>query len=110
MRKERNATIHRATNWPTNGLIMEIEKMWKLQMMLQFVFRSRSVRNIKYINTHNGPQAGAKRTREMSLLYGGESILVQTLETKLQMKFDEYADQNQPNLWPSIPLNLSYGS
>ena len=62
------------------------------------------------MNTHNGPQAGAKRTREMSLLYGGESILVQTLETKLQMKFDEYADQNQPNLWPSIPLNLSYGS
>jgi len=54
-------------------------------------------------------QAGLKRTREMSDLYGGESILVQTMETNLQMKFDEFSDAHQPPMWPSIPLNLGYG-
>lgn len=54
-------------------------------------------------------QAGLKRTREMSDLYGGESILIQTCETNLQMKFDEFSDTHQPPLWPSIPLNLGYG-
>lgn len=54
-------------------------------------------------------QAGLKRTKEMSSLYGGESILIQTLETNLQMKFDEFSDAHRPPLWPSIPLNLSYG-
>jgi len=54
-------------------------------------------------------QAGLKRTREMSDLYGGESILIQTLETNLQMKFDQFSDTHQPPIWPSIPLNLRYG-
>ncbi len=73
----------------------------------RFVYRG-AMRTI-YLLSLIFSKAGLKRTKEMSSLYGGESILIQTLETNLQMKFDEFSDAHRPPLWPSIPLNLSYG-
>lgn len=49
---------------------------------------------------------GARRNQEMKTLYGRHAPMIQGLETAIQMEFDHILDREQPELWPSIALNL----
>ncbi|XP_071846455.1 gem-associated protein 8-like isoform X2 [Apostichopus japonicus] len=49
---------------------------------------------------------GAKRNEEMKILYGKCTPMIQGLETAIQMEYDHVLDRKQPQLWPSIALNL----
>ena len=44
--------------------------------------------------------------REMLSLYGGESLAVHCVETRLQLQFNEWSDQHRPVTWPALPLNI----
>ena len=44
--------------------------------------------------------------REMCSLYGGESLAVHCVETRLQLEFNEWSDLHPPVTWPALPLNI----
>ena len=44
--------------------------------------------------------------REMSSLYGGESLAVHCVETRLQLEFNDWSDLHRPVTWPALPLNI----
>ena len=44
--------------------------------------------------------------REMSSLYGAESLAVHCVETRLQLEFNDWSDLHRPVTWPALPLNI----
>jgi len=44
--------------------------------------------------------------REMEKLYGSKAMKVHSAETKAQLRFDDWRDQNSGVLWPALPLKI----
>merc|ERR1719481_1352039 len=44
--------------------------------------------------------------KEMSILYGSKALRVHSVETQVQLKFDQWTDQNKPIMWPAMPLKI----
>jgi len=44
--------------------------------------------------------------REMEKLYGSKAMKVHSAETKAQLRFDNWRDQNSGVLWPALPLKI----
>ena len=49
-----------------------------------------------------------RESEAMTELYGSRADDVLALEMELQLKFNKICDQNQPTIWPCIPLNLKF--
>jgi len=47
-----------------------------------------------------------KTKREMEKLYGSKAMKVHSAETKAQLRFDNWRDQNSGVLWPALPLKI----
>jgi len=47
-----------------------------------------------------------KTKREMGKLFGSRAMKVHSEETKAQLRFDNWRDQNSAVLWPALPLKI----
>ena len=47
-----------------------------------------------------------KQMSEMKILFGDSAQEIFSLETAMQLKFDQFRDKRNPPFWPCIPLNL----
>jgi len=47
-----------------------------------------------------------KTKREMEQLYGSKAMKVHSEETKAQLRFDNWRDQNNAIMWPALPLKI----
>jgi len=47
-----------------------------------------------------------KTKREMGKLFGSRAMKVHSEETKAQLRFDNWRDQNNAVLWPALPLKI----
>ena len=46
------------------------------------------------------------RAGKLSKLYGPNYVEIASLEAKLSLQYETYCDENQPILWPVLPLKL----
>ena len=46
------------------------------------------------------------RAGKLSKLYGSHYVDIASLEAKLSLQYETYCDENQPVLWPVLPLKL----
>ena len=46
------------------------------------------------------------RAGKLSKLYGSHYVEIASLEAKLSLQYETYCDENQPILWPVLPLKL----
>ncbi|KAL5255107.1 hypothetical protein ACHWQZ_G014519 [Mnemiopsis leidyi] len=46
------------------------------------------------------------RAGKLSKLYGAHYVDIASLEAKLSLQYETYCDENQPVLWPVLPLKL----
>ncbi|XP_029645919.1 gem-associated protein 8 [Octopus sinensis] len=51
---------------------------------------------------------GSQRTSEIKQLYGKKASLIHSMETALQMTYDQMVDLKQPKMWPNMPLKIVF--
>lgn len=58
------------------------------------------------VATPNVASEHKKKKAEMQRLYGPEAEKIAAMETSLDMRFEQYFDRYNPQLWPIIPLKF----